>query len=146
MNRFCHASSNFTCQYKTKKIWLNSICCKIFIYVHKNLFVPQTSDLLQKSTLIFLYKFHRKHSLLKLIIKELSPKINVKNIKNRVYLSCTDDWNMLILSVHLSVHKIKEQVVLLGPLQTQHKFRNTSFTSLPGNCQMKHCYVSCTDY
>ena len=43
--------------------------------------MPQTSDLLEKSALIFLYNFHREHSLLKLIIKKLSPKINVKNIK-----------------------------------------------------------------
>ena len=39
---------------------------------------------LEKSALIFLYNFHRKHSLLTLVIKTLSPKINVKNIKNRV--------------------------------------------------------------
>ena len=48
--------------------------------------MPQTLDLLEKSALIFLYNFHRKHSFLKLIIKKLSPKINVKNIKNRVYI------------------------------------------------------------
>ena len=29
----------------------------------------------------FLYNFHREHRLLKLVIKKLSPKINVKNIK-----------------------------------------------------------------
>ena len=28
----------------------------------------------------FLYNFHREHSLLKSLIKKLSPKINVKNI------------------------------------------------------------------
>ena len=33
----------------------------------------------------FLYNFHREHSLLKLVTKKLSPKINVKNIKTRVY-------------------------------------------------------------
>ena len=53
---------------------------------------------------------------------------------------------MLILSVCLYVQKVKEQVVLLGPLRTQHKFRNTRFTSLPGICWMKHCYQTCTDY
>ena len=62
------------------------------------------------------------------------------------YLACTDYWNMPILHVHLSVQKVNEQVVLLGPLQTQHKFSHTRFTSLPGICQMKHCYRSCTDY
>ena len=33
-------------------------------------------------TLIFLCNFHRKHSLLKLKIKKLSPKINVKSISH----------------------------------------------------------------
>ena len=33
------------------------------------------------TALRFLYNFHREHSLLKSIIKKLSPKINVKNIK-----------------------------------------------------------------
>ena len=42
--------------------------CKIFIYVHKNVFVPQTSDLLEKLALNFLYNFHRERSLLKLKI------------------------------------------------------------------------------
>ena len=46
--------------------------------------MPETSDLLEKSELIFLYNFHREHSWLKSIIKKLSPKINVKNIKNQV--------------------------------------------------------------
>ena len=55
--------------------------CKIFIYVHKNLFAPQTWDLLEKLALIFLYNFHHEHGLIKLIRKKLSPKINVKNIK-----------------------------------------------------------------
>ena len=64
-----------------RKIWLNSMYCKIFIYVHKNLFLPQTSDLLEKLALIFLHNFHRKRSLLKLSIKKLSQKINVKNTK-----------------------------------------------------------------
>ena len=66
--------------------------CKIFIYVHKNLFAPQTWDLLEKLALIFLYNFHREHGFIKLIRKQLSPKINVKNIKNRVksYLTLYD--------------------------------------------------------
>ena len=36
--------------------------------------------------LIFLYNFHREHSLLKSIIKKLSPKINVKNKKSSLEL------------------------------------------------------------
>ena len=71
------------------KIWLSSIYCKIFIYVHKNLFVPQTLDLLEKLALIFLHNFFRVRSLLKLLIKKLSPKINVKNIKKNLSLRGT---------------------------------------------------------
>ena len=74
------------------------------------------------------------------------PKYDCICQMKHCYLICTDYWNMLILSVCLYVQKVKEQVVLLGPLQTQHKFRNTRFTSLPGICQMKHYYPSCTDY
>ena len=59
--------------------------CKIFIYVHKNLFAPQTWELLEKLALIFLYNFHREHGLINLIRKKLSPKINVKNIKHQVF-------------------------------------------------------------
>ena len=33
--------------------------------------MPETSDLLEKSALLFLYNFHRKHSWLKLIIKKV---------------------------------------------------------------------------
>ena len=47
--------------------------------------MPHTSGHLEKSALIFPYNFHREHNLLKLIVKKLSPKINLKNIKNRVY-------------------------------------------------------------
>ena len=47
----------------------------------KNLIVPQTSDLLEKLALIFLYNFYCDHISLKLKIKKLLPKINVKNIK-----------------------------------------------------------------
>ena len=83
-NPFCHASMKFTCHKKTLKFWLNSVYRKFFIYVHKNLFAPQTSDLLEKLALIFLYNFHCDHILLTLKIKKLSPKINVKNIKTRV--------------------------------------------------------------
>ena len=71
---------------KDLKIWLNSIYCKIFIYIHKNLYAPQTSDLFEKLALIFLYIFHSEHSFLNLKIKKLSPKINVNNIKHRLSL------------------------------------------------------------
>ena len=40
---------------------LNSIYCKIFIYVHKNLSVPPTSDLLEILALTFLYNSHHEH-------------------------------------------------------------------------------------
>ena len=43
----------FTCQLKTKQIWMNSIYRKIFIYVHENLFAPQTLDPLEKFALFF---------------------------------------------------------------------------------------------
>ena len=36
---------------------------------------------MEKLALIFLYNFHREHSLLKSIIKKFSPKINVKKHK-----------------------------------------------------------------
>ena len=46
----------------------------------KNLFAPQTSDLLETLALIYLHNFHRDHILLTLK-KKLSPKINEKNKK-----------------------------------------------------------------
>ena len=46
------------------------------------MFAPQTSDLLEKLALNFLYNFYRKHNLLKLEIKRSSPKINVKKHTN----------------------------------------------------------------
>ena len=69
---------------------MNSVYRKFFIYVHKNLFVPQTSDFLEKLPLIFLYNFHSEHSVLKWKIKKLSPKINVKDIKTRVVFNYTE--------------------------------------------------------
>ena len=45
--------------------------CKIFIYVHKNLFAPQTWDLLEKFALNFLYNFHRERGLIKLMRKKV---------------------------------------------------------------------------
>ena len=55
--------------------------------MHKNLFAPQTWDLLEKLALFFLYNFHREYGLIKLIRKKLSPKINVKNIKVEYFLA-----------------------------------------------------------
>ena len=53
---------------------VNKRLSKLFIYVHKNLFAPQTSDLMEKLALIFLYNFHRDHILLKLKIKKVIPE------------------------------------------------------------------------
>ena len=53
----------FLCLYeiflsiKDLEISAHSVYCKSFIYVHKNLFAPQTSDLLKKMVLNFLYNF-----------------------------------------------------------------------------------------
>ena len=58
----------------------NSIYCKIFIYIHKNLFVPQAQDLLEKLAEILLYNFHREQILLKLKTKKLLRKIKSKNL------------------------------------------------------------------
>ena len=55
--------------------------CKIIIYVHNNPLAPHTSDLSEKLSLFFLCNFHQGPSLLKLIVKMLSPKIYVINIK-----------------------------------------------------------------
>ena len=73
--------------------------CKIFIYVHKNLFAPQTWDLLEKLALIFLYNFHREHGLINLIRKKLSPEIIVKNIIHRVFLE--------LLSIAHTMHDLQ---------------------------------------
>ena len=47
--------------------------------VHKNLLALPTLDLFEKLVLIFLYAF-----IAKLKIKKLLPKVNVKNVENRV--------------------------------------------------------------
>ena len=56
----------------------NSIYCKIFIYIHKNLFAPQAQDLLEKLAESHLYNFHREHILLKLKTKKLLQKLSLK--------------------------------------------------------------------
>ena len=63
----------------------NSIYCKIFNYIHKNLFAPQAQDLLEKLAEILLYNFHREHILLKLKIKKLLRKIKSKNLTAGVF-------------------------------------------------------------
>ena len=59
---------------------MNSVYCKIFIYIHKNLFVPQAQDILEKLVEIRLYNFHREQILLKLKIKKLLRKNKSKNL------------------------------------------------------------------
>ena len=54
--------------------------CKFFIYIHKNLFVSQAQDLLEKLVEILLYNFHREYNLLKLKTKKLLRKIRSKNL------------------------------------------------------------------
>ena len=53
---------------------MNSIYFKIFIYVHKNLFEPQSPDLLEKLAESLLYNFPREKILLKFKIKKLKIK------------------------------------------------------------------------
>ena len=77
---FCHAYTNYTRQYKSKKFRTNSVYCKIFIYIHKNLFAPQAQDLLEKLAEVLLYNFHREHILLKLKTKKLLRKNKSKNL------------------------------------------------------------------
>ena len=48
---------------------MNSIYCKIFIYIHKNLFAPQAQDLLEKLAESLLYNFHAKIEDKKVIAK-----------------------------------------------------------------------------
>ena len=58
--------------------------CKIFIYIHKNLFAPQAQVLLEKLAEILLYNFHREHILLKLKTKKLLRKIKSKRLTTGV--------------------------------------------------------------
>ena len=51
---------------KRQKFRTNSIYCKIFIYIQKNLFAPQAPDLLEKLAEILVYNFYREHIMLKL--------------------------------------------------------------------------------
>ena len=65
---------------KDLEIWDDFNFCKIFIYIHKNLFAPQAQDLLEKLAEILLYNFHCEHILLKFKIKKLFKKIKSKNL------------------------------------------------------------------
>ena len=70
---------------KRQKFRTNSIYCKIFNYIHKNLFAPQAQDLLENLAEILLYNFHREHILLKLKTKKLLRKIKSKNLTAGVF-------------------------------------------------------------
>ena len=53
---------------------------KIFIYIHKIMFAPQSIDLFEKLAESLLSNFHRENILLKLKIKKLLRKISSKNL------------------------------------------------------------------
>ena len=53
---------------------MNSIYCKIFIYIHKNLFEPQAQDLLEKLAEILLYKFSSRTHFAKIEDKKVIAK------------------------------------------------------------------------
>ena len=53
---------------------------KAVIAFHRNLFAPQTQDLLEKLAETLLYNFHREHILLNVKIKKLLRKIKSKNL------------------------------------------------------------------
>ena len=74
-----------------------SIYCKIFIYMHKNLFAPQAQDLLEKLAEILLYNFHREHILLKLKTKKLLRKIKSKNLTAGVLSICKFEDNTVVM-------------------------------------------------
>ena len=61
---------------KDLKFRMNSIRCKIFKYIHKNLFAPQAPDFLEKLA----DNFHGEHILLKLKIKRLLRNMSSKNL------------------------------------------------------------------
>ena len=124
---------------KRREFWLNSVYRKFFIYVHKLFFVPQTSDFSEKLALIFLYNFHREHSLLKLKIKKLSPKTNVKKHKTRVvlficfgfvYLFVQSDWPV-ILGVQLYHNYIQYTCNCKWILSYMSWWGRESFNCLP---------------
>ena len=73
--------------YAVWKLWfkLHLLVVDILLNPTLFLFIPQPLDLFEKFALIFL-NFHCEHSLLKLKIKKLLPKINVKNIKSTLFV------------------------------------------------------------
>ena len=85
---------------------MNSIYCKIFIYIHKNLLAPQAPDVLEKLADSLLYNFHHEQFLVKLKIKKLLQKISSKNLAAGVWLFgkpllVVGDWTHAILFVGL---------------------------------------------
>ena len=79
--------ADYTRLYTVLKQWMAcsnimeiTLDCKIFIYVHKNLFTPQAPDISEKLAECLLYNFHRDLILLKLKIKKLLEKISSKNL------------------------------------------------------------------
>ena len=113
--------------------------------------MPETSDLLEKSALIFLYNFHREHSWLKSIIKELSPKINVKNIKNRVKIE--NLWRFLNQCRKIScedmvpiLHIFKNWVPILHIWEKSNKsFADDKNTYQFLTVKMRKMWNLCTD-
>ena len=79
---FCHAYTNYTCHLKTWKFRTNSIYCKIFIYIHTNLFAPKVQDLLEKLAEILLYNFHQGRQ------------------STGQYAYWPDQWSLLVLTGH----------------------------------------------
>ena len=70
---FCHTYQIIPV-IKRQKFRTNSIYCKIFIYIQKNLFAPQAPDLLEKLAEILIYNFYCEHILLNLKTKKVIAK------------------------------------------------------------------------
>ena len=82
-NPFCHLYDIY--HKRQENMAEFNLLQNLLTNVHKNLSAPQSLDLLEKLALFFLYNFYREHGSLKLQIKKLSPKRNVKNIKNHSF-------------------------------------------------------------
>ena len=82
-NPFCHTSTKLPVNKRLRKFGYIQFIAKSSSTTQKSV-CAKTSDLLEKSALIFLYSFYCYNILLNLIIKKVSPKIIVKNIKNQV--------------------------------------------------------------
>ena len=67
---FCHKHKTFWRSWRkfiSTTFRTNSIYCKFFIYIHKNLFLPQAQDLLEKLAEIHLYNFQDEFNLLQIL-------------------------------------------------------------------------------